>query len=540
MLKSFLYRALRSFKLRILNIPLSECEVSIDRVDIIDQLSRHGCSPEIYRRILGHYAAHYASYPPIKIGDFKIFSGDDYRPSLEAVNQILSAVYQSVDERINFLKNFELYEPEANGINPTNERVCTLLTAYYLFKEKRDDECLEVLNKAIRINSMCLLANYMYGKIRRRRNDVREEEISNSFCSRPFEQAWVINEGEVYLCCPVHMPISIGNAYTQTWEEIWNSDIAQEIRASILNGSYKYCNRYYCPYIVDYPPQKAINYAGTPYEEIIANKTTKLPKEHKLAIAGVAYDYTCNLCCPSCRREYYKLDDKQAKKIQHAKELVTLPLMKQAKSFHISGGDPFASHHSKDLLGRINPAEFPSLSILEISTNGVLFDQKQWERLANLHYLDIKVYLSVDAATEQTYNIVRRGGDWQRLNSNLKFIAKLRKENKIKVFNINFCVQDHNFKEMIEFLKLGLSLNVDTVYFQKIYNSTAFTADEFTQRTVFNPSHPQYSEFIEILRNPIFIENRDHVGFVSFESDFEAAGVSKSNFSANDDMFNIL
>ena len=43
---------------------------------------------------------------------------------------------------------------------------------------------------------------------------------------------------------------------------------------------------------------------------------------------------------------------------------------------------------------------------------------------------DIKdVLVSVDAATKETYNVVRRGGNWDALQENIQFLCQLRKQN---------------------------------------------------------------------------------------------------------------
>src|SRR3989304_7631169 len=72
------------------------------------------------------------------------------------------------------------------------------------------------------------------------------------FCSKPFKWFEVFRwnqTAEVYLCCAGWLDTSIGRLQYQTIEEIWNGEKAQEIRRSILDGSFKYCNRSLCPYL---------------------------------------------------------------------------------------------------------------------------------------------------------------------------------------------------------------------------------------------------------------------------------------------------
>ena len=344
----------------------------------------------------------------------------------------------------------------------------------------------------------------------------------------PFDQAWVINEGEVYTCCPAYLQIPIGNVYEQEWDEIWNSETAKEIRRSVLDGSFKYCNWFVCPVIADhyladeYNGRKERNNKNQYEYDVI------MDGNQPLRLAGVAHDYTCNLFCPSCRLEYFKLSDDQNAKLEFAKDKVILPLMKNTLQFSISGGEPFASKYSKQLLAAINKKDFPYLNKLEITSNGLLLNKKQWENIKNIHYLDIDLHVSVDAIKKETYEIVRRGGNFDTLMKNLKFLSKLRKQNKLTSFSINFVVQDHNYKEMSDFVKFGVELEVDFIAFQKIYNAGTFSSEEFDKRTVFDPKHPEYEEFLAELRMPVFNKYQTILRFAGFENFFNAANAQES------------
>jgi MoaA/NifB/PqqE/SkfB family radical SAM enzyme len=502
-------------------------EADLQRKSIVQMLKKNGPQEEVFKLILNHYALNYMHYAPIPIGNFKIFSGNDPRSCMMAVDSILGEVYGAYQEKIDFLEQFKKYCPDGKSVNPTNIRVCTLLIAYYYFVQEKYDECMKFLHAAIEINSICILSSWMYAQILRKQKPEIWDATGKWFCQMPFDQAWVINEGEVYTCCPVYLQIPIGNAYKQGWNDIWNSEIAQEIRSSILDGSFKYCNWFFCPVIAD-------NYLRAGYDNKKLIRGSALPIYNKimdanqpLRLAGVAHDYTCNLHCPSCRTERFVLSDEQKSKLGFAKEKTLLPLIKNSVEFQISGGEPFASQYNKELLAAINGKDFPNLKKIVITSNGLLFDEMQWEKIRNIHYLDIELYVSVDATKKETYEIIRRGGDFETLLKNLKFLSGLRKEKKLSSLTINFVVQDHNYKEMPDFVKLGIELGVDFIAFQKIYNAGTYTADEFNHRTVFAPTHPEYKDFLAILRMPIFNEHKAMLKFANFEALFDAANATE-------------
>ena len=72
------------------------------------------------------------------------------------------------------------------------------------------------------------------------------------FCSMPFRfievSGWCPPKGDVFICCPNWLRVPIGNILQcHSFEEIWNGEKAREIRRSILDRSFEYCDHSMCP-----------------------------------------------------------------------------------------------------------------------------------------------------------------------------------------------------------------------------------------------------------------------------------------------------
>jgi hypothetical protein len=76
-------------------------------------------------------------------------------------------------------------------------------------------------------------------------------------------------------------------------------------------------------------------------------------------------------------------------------------------------------------------------------------------------------------------------------------------------------VQENNFFEMPDFIKLGKRLNVDTVFFTQLVNWGTFSDEEFRLRAIHLPAHPRHSEFASLLNDKIFNEPIVHLGNLS-------------------------
>jgi len=177
--------------------------------------------------------------------------------------------------------------------------------------------------------------------------------------------------------------------------------------------------------------------------------------------------------------------------------------LKGADSVKITGsGDPFGSNHFRNIIKRINRSEYPRLKI-DLHTNGQLFDERAWVDLG-MAGLVADTQISIDAASSETYRIVRRGGDFDRLVRNLKFIRKLRQDGEITSLSMSFVVQALNFREMPDFVSLAREHGADCVSFAAMRNWGTFSEQEFERESVCNPRHPEHAEFLGILQNPIF------------------------------------
>ena len=270
--------------------------------------------------------------------------------------------------------------------------------------------------------------------------------------------------GDVYPCCPGWLKddtnpagYDFGNLYTDKWEDIWNGEKAQEFRKSILDGSFKYCNENLCPHLQNVHSKPNVgSIEGAPavrkmkdiellykekgeyHRDIIENQLTKL----KLApdVMKMDYDRSCNLSCPSCRIELITPRGKEFELIEKIQNSVIKVIQEGTRKLYITGtGDPFGSATLRKFLLNFKKKDFPSVKTIRLHTNGVKWTKEIWNKMSDLHGLVTDAEVSIDAATKNTYGKVRRGGDWDQLMKNLKFIPK-----EVPWFGMSMVVQDTN------------------------------------------------------------------------------------------------
>lgn len=326
-------------------------------------------------------------------------------------------------------------------------------------------------------------------------------DLSTRFCATPFEVLDVL-DGKSHLCCASWLPESIGDLAEHPWEDVWNSDTAQGIRASILDGSFRFCNKTACPKIAGstLPLKEELVSSSDRWRDVIGNFRTRLADApHRV---NLAYDQTCNLSCPSCRTHKVAADSATRARFDKLQEEQILPLLRHVKLAFINGsGDPFASKNFRNLLDRLGPEHYPDLRF-QVMTNGMLFTPREWARFPTLHGRVAYLRISLDAATGPTHELLRRGARWPVMEENLAFARALRADKLIDRLELSFTVQVDNYEEMGQAVDLAHRLGADHVAFQRLTNWGTFTAEQYAQKAVFMPLHPRYDHFIQLMQDP--------------------------------------
>jgi molybdenum cofactor biosynthesis enzyme MoaA len=288
-------------------------------------------------------------------------------------------------------------------------------------------------------------------------------------------------------------------------QEIWNSEVAQKIRESVHDGSFSYCISSRCPHLqsVSGPVQKKEAVTDSEMLDVIGKRLTIMPKGPRTV--RCSYDMSCNLSCPTCRTELIIEKDRKHE-ILAINQTIRETWLPDARSISITGsGDPFGSPYFRHWLQTMRRDEMPQIENLHLSSNAVMWTRHHWELIpADIRELILSTDISIDAATPETYAINRRNGKYERLLENLEFISTLRRNGPLKYVMISFVVQDNNFLEMPDFVRLGMKYGFDSVYFGQLLDWGTFTEDEFKRRAVHFPGHPRHADLIRVLSDDIF------------------------------------
>ena len=292
-------------------------------------------------------------------------------------------------------------------------------------------------------------------------------------CPRPRDTVLIDKQGSCYACeCTSWLPQSIGNLQIRSLEEIIGSDTHQHLQSSIADGTYRYCNEHQCSYI-----KSGAVLHGQP---------------ERIQHLRLAIDDSCNLRCPSCRKgmifhkegSAYNLGIRLADKINDWLHSYEHPIQ-----VHIgSDGDPFASHVYRHFMEQTPERNNIKYSIL---TNALMFKEFHTNVphvINNLQELGV----SIDGATKETYEKLRLGGRWEKINENLECISELKQKHNFR-FILHFVVQQDNYHEMEDIILLGKKYKADRVWLNKMEDWNV--SPNFGERDIFSSTHPLHNDY---------------------------------------------
>lgn len=316
------------------------------------------------------------------------------------------------------------------------------------------------------------------------RGRLHKNPIKNS-CNIPWKHITVDLNGDVLLCtCDAWLPIPVGTVDDfDSLESIWTSEAAQLLQQNIVDKKFTWC---------------AVEHCGILRKNIHQQNHT----------LHLNIDESCNLACPSCRRDLRMLDsgpDYEKKLNQLNRIIGWLEKFDKPIQVTMSGnGDPLASRIIRPLIRNYTPKTGQTI---KLRTNGLLMKKILDDNPIKDSIVEYAI--SVDAGSKEVYEKVRRPGKWEVLIENLEWLKQNKKNSRVV---LAFVIQKDNFRDLPMFVDLCERFNfaggVGPLDDWGTWNRTeGLNPDQYTiqngtflDHDVANPSHPDHLEFIQVIK----------------------------------------
>jgi sulfatase maturation enzyme AslB (radical SAM superfamily) len=138
---------------------------------------------------------------------------------------------------------------------------------------------------------------------------------------------------------------------------------------------------------------------------------------------------------------------------------------------------------------------------INILTNGVMLTPKVINQLSRIHSNIKDIAISIDAATPDTYNLVRKGGDFDQLKANIEYLNQCPTLAH-STLKYTYVVQQDNFREMKLFVEWLTSYPRSNIRFTRMVQFVAQSIDHFNAQNLWDPAHKDHAEFFEYINQP--------------------------------------
>jgi len=288
--------------------------------------------------------------------------------------------------------------------------------------------------------------------------------VKKFVCHHPWTHFEVNNpNGDVTMCCDNNTVL--GNVNDSSVEEIWNGEKYQDIRKSMRNqGAHAICP-HTCPVMAGFKRWQEMDWFDELPAESQVKKNALLNKSEfdggKLELSSkprwmrFCYSYACNLDCYHC----YQRED--AKINRSLPDKFIQEIYKHAENYqylYFFGGEPFMYKPVTKMMADI---QTPSECRYCLITNATLLTDSVMEMLETKN---IGIFaISLDAASERSFDILRvrgRNAHWNEVLKNVEKVAALKKK-KGFVFSMSMTVNSVNAHEIEQFVDLSLSYDAE-------------------------------------------------------------------------------
>lgn len=281
-----------------------------------------------------------------------------------------------------------------------------------------------------------------------------------AFCHRPWKRLKVTPDGNVSFCC-FQGRKSPENFLDHSLEELWASELAQDIRAAILQGDLHWaCQSDSCPF-----HHGAARKAETVICSILPNELElDFPSQH-CNIGGEVPNQK-NRACLMCERNL-----KPAERFTQEDHLTEIceklrPYLKHIEWLHLQGiSEPFWKDRIFGLFDSLGLEEHRERIWISTTTNGTLVNKER--RAKFLHFPKSTMTWSLDAATSETYRIIRRTKMYQRIIENLRAYMQERSEGQYVHIHNN--INTINIYEVVQMVELAAEIGVNRLEFNSTY-----------------------------------------------------------------------
>lgn len=293
----------------------------------------------------------------------------------------------------------------------------------------------------------------------------------STVCPKMWDSVFIGVTGDVYFCCR-RFPMALGNIYEQHLSQIWEGEIAVQLRQQSLQGELA-CHAN-CTLLSSahksFPPA--------------AMEIPRLRKVH------LEHHEFCNIDCIMC----YQHDGRKPGFIPNTVLRSKINFNGLAE-VQLQGGEPLAFKQCRELfLWLVQEQGIP----VTLQTNGLLITDELAKIIARGCN---EIMIAINGASKEIHELVNYKSDWNRLLANIRRLQDERqKAGSSLVIEGQMTLVRENIHELPAFIRLGETLGLHSLAVSWEESVPEYLA---THPALFNSIR---EELCSLLSSPLFIK----------------------------------
>jgi sulfatase maturation enzyme AslB (radical SAM superfamily) len=204
----------------------------------------------------------------------------------------------------------------------------------------------------------------------------------------------------------------------------------------------------------------------------IKNKDSVLdavPFQIAIILEGLGCNIECNYCAHVLNTKFYAANysDRIKDMKRHSERLIESlgDIAKFVYTISFGGSEPLIYSEFDRMCDFL--LDYPEVKF-SVGTNGLLINEKRAQRIMKQNFTWVRI--SVDAATKETYQLIRKKGKWGDLMAVVNRLIYLRRKNRKRFpkIQLSFLITNDNYREIVEFAHLAHRLRCDGVHYKML------------------------------------------------------------------------
>lgn len=300
------------------------------------------------------------------------------------------------------------------------------------------------------------------------------DKAFRSACYAPFVSMYFDQFGFVRVCCQ-NFQHTLGNVAHHSLDEIWTGERARNLRSALRKYNFNLgCE--YCRWQLDEGNYN--NFARQFDRWPVSSETEFWPAQMEFSISN-----TCNLECVMCNGEWSSSIRTRREKLPPIRKVFDDRFFEDLRKYlphlrwlKILGGEPFLANESYRIWDMLIEAGLQTPC--HVTTNGTQYNAKV-ERI--LEALPVSFSVSMDGATKETVERVRKNANFETLHANFRRFHAYARERGTDI-GLTYCLLPCNYHEFGDYLLFAdewdVDVSVNTVLHPPEHSLYAMNAEE--------------------------------------------------------------